>query len=304
MRRVLVTGASGFIGRALVGYLAERGYAVRAASRKPLVARDDVQPVTAPDLAGSPNWKPLLEGVDVVVHAAAIAHAEAADEAELALVNHRAVAGLAEAARGTVERLIFLSSIRAQSGSCAAGTLTEADEPRPSDAYGRAKLAAEQALAGSHVPFVTVRPVLVAGAQPSGNLAALLRLAGLKLPLPMGAFTARRSLVDREDLCAAIAHVLVDPAHLGETYIAAHPEPIDIAAMLAALREGLNRGPGLFAVPAPLTRSALSLPGMGEMRAKLLGDLVASPAKLMKTGWEPRWAPRIALARIGAAALG
>ena len=98
--------------------------------------------------------------------------------------------------------------------------------------------------------------------------------------------------------------MLVERAPLGHTYIVAHPEPIEIAAMLAALRQGLGREPSLFAIPSFLTRGALGLPFMGEVRAKLLGDLVASPAKLMETGWEPNVSPGLALARLGAASLG
>ncbi len=303
LKRILVTGASGFVGRALVRSLAERGHAVRAASRKSWPAGEGVELVASPDLAGSADWAPLLAGVDVIVHAAAIAHTTGVDEAAQDAVNHRAVAALAEAARERVERLIFLSSIRAQSGACATGPLTETAEPRPADAYGRAKLAAERALARSGVPFVILRPVLVAGTAPSGNLAHLLRLARLRVPLPMRGLTAKRSLVDRSDLCAAVAHVLLQSRHLGETYIVAHPEPIEIAAMLTALRGGLNRHAGLFALPPLVTQMALGLPFTGEIRAKLLGDLVASPEKLMKTGWEPKVAPWLALTRIGAASL-
>lgn len=304
MKRILVTGASGFIGRALVPYLARCGHAVRAASRKPQPAGEGVEPVRSPDLAGSVDWAPLLEGVDAVVHTAAIAHTTGIGEATQDAVNHRAVAALAEAAKGRVERLIFLSSIRAQSGGSAAGILTEGQKPRPADAYGRAKLAAEKALARIGIPFVVLRPVLVAGSTPSGNLAHLLRLARLPMPLPMAGLNAKRSLVDREDLCAAIAHVLVERTHLGETYIVAYPEPIEIAAMIAALRHGLGRDRGLFAIPSFLTHGALALPFVREAREKLLGDLVASPDKLMKTGWAPKLSPRLALARIAAASLG
>ncbi|WP_291693545.1 NAD(P)-dependent oxidoreductase, partial [Bradyrhizobium sp.] len=90
-----MTGASGFIGRALVAYLAERGYRVRAASRRPFPSGKAIDAVTSPDLTATADWPPLLDGMDVIVHAAAIAHTRDGNEAALALVNHRAVAALA-----------------------------------------------------------------------------------------------------------------------------------------------------------------------------------------------------------------
>jgi NAD(P)-dependent dehydrogenase (short-subunit alcohol dehydrogenase family) len=95
LKHILVTGASGFIGRALVLYLAERGFAVRAASRRPSPVGEGIEAVPSPDLAGSPDWAPLLEGIDVIVHTAAIAHTRGIDAAMQDAVNHRAVAALA-----------------------------------------------------------------------------------------------------------------------------------------------------------------------------------------------------------------
>ncbi len=200
---------------------------------------------------------------------------------------------------------MFLSSIRAQSGARAEGALTESQAPRPSDAYGRAKLAAEEALARIGVPSVTLRPVLVAGSraerQPRDPAAAREPQAAASFPRASrpGVRSWRVPIfVPRSSMCSTAR------AHLGETYIVAHPEPIEIAAMLAALREGLGREPGLFALPSSLLRMAMASPGMSEVKDKLLGDLVASPAKLMKTGWEPKLAPRAALASMGAACSG
>jgi len=300
VKRILVTGASGFVGRAVAAHLAHRGFRVRAASRFQGLSLPDVEAVPSPDLAGEADWAPLLAGVDAVVHLAAIAHADGTGEAAYEAVNHRAVLALAQAAQGRVERLVFMSSVRAQSGAAARAVLTETDAAHPSDAYGRAKLAAEQALARLGAPSVILRPVLVAGTAPSGNLATMLRFARLPLPLPFLGLASRRSLVAREDLCAAIAHVLDGEAHLGKTYLVAHPEPIGIGEMFAALREGLSREPGLFALPAPLLRAALTIAGMGQAHDKLFGDLVASPAMLMATGWAPKLTPRAALAEIGA----
>jgi UDP-glucose 4-epimerase len=302
-----VTGASGFIGRALVADLAARGYAVRAASRRPealalprgaegaLVERH-----RSPNLSNDADFASLLAGVDVVIHAAAIAHTQGIAEEAFETVNHRAVGRLAEAARGKAERFVFLSSIRAQSGTASPTLLTEADTPRPADPYGRAKLAAEKALACSGTPFVVLRPVLVAGPNPSGNLAALLRLANRGLPLSLDGFTARRSLVALADVTAAVAHVLEGAAHLGETYILSHPDPVAVGAIFAALREGLGRKAGGLPVPVALLRALLALTRQGAMRERLFGDLAASPAKLMATGWSPHVSPHAALVEMGA----
>jgi UDP-glucose 4-epimerase len=270
----------------------------------PLAADDAearIERVTSPDLSGKADWAPLLEGVDAVVHAAAIAHTGGMDEAAYEAVNHKAVVKLAEAARGKVERFIFLSSIRAQSGTTSVGMLTEADPPRPNDPYGRTKLAAEQALARLDLPIASLRPVLVAGPRPAGNLAAMLRLAARGLPLRFDAFAARRSIVALADVTSAIEHMLKEAGHMGEAYIVAHPEPITVGDMFAALREGLGLQPKGVVLPAAMLRTALELAGKADMRDKLFGDLTASPARLMATGWKPLISPRAALIEIGAA---
>ena len=308
MTRILVTGASGFIGRALVAALAREGLSVRAASRSPAgmpsageEAEGRIERVASPDLAmPESDWAPLLEGISAVIHTAAIAHTRGMADSDYEVVNHQAVLALARAAKGKVERFVFLSSIRAQSGTASAGTLTEQDQPRPNDAYGRAKLAAEQGLARLDMPAVILRPVLVAGPRPAGNLGTMLRLAARGLPLRFDAFVARRSLVALADVVSAVRHVLAGASHLGATYILAHPEPISVGAMFAALREGLGQQPKGVVIPSRLLRAALAVAGKSDASEKLFGDLVASPAKLMATGWTPLVPPRSALIDIGA----
>jgi nucleoside-diphosphate-sugar epimerase len=303
LKLVLVTGASGFVGRALVAHLAARGHAVVAASRSPGSPAAQVEWRRLPDLREATDWAPLIEGVDVVVHAAAAAHTHGVGEAHYDAVNWQATLALGRALRGKVERLIFLSSIRAQSGPSAIGPLTEGLPPRPTDAYGRSKLAAELGLAELGTRLVVLRPVLVAGSGAYGNLATMLRYAKLHAPLPFAALTARRSLIARADLCSAVEHVLDAPSHLGQTYIIAHPEPIAIADMFAALREGLGRKPALLSVPNAALRLALRFAGRSDAQERLFGDLVASPAKLMATEWSPRMFPHAALVSLAQAAL-
>ena len=152
--RVLITGASGFVGRALVRALADAGTPVRAATRNPSAATfaRGVETVAVADYRQPVDWAPLLAGVDAVVHLAGIAHiGSGIDEATYDRVVHAATAELVAACgKANVRRLIFMSSVRAQSGPAADHVLTEDDAPRPSEAYGRAKLKAEAAVrAGS-----------------------------------------------------------------------------------------------------------------------------------------------------------
>ena len=289
MTRVLVTGATGFCGRPLVTRLAAAGYDVRAAVRqppsRPLPA--GVETALHADLAGAVDWAPLLAGVDAVVHLAGIAHvARGIPEDRYDRVNHRATADLAAAAqRAGVRHLVFVSSIRAQCGPAADHVLTEADTPRPCDAYGRSKLAAEAAVAAAGVPFTILRPVLIYGPDLKGNLAALARLAALPVPLPFAGFANRRSLLGVDNLVGAILFALATPATHGETYVVADPQPITLAEIVAALRPA--GPPRLFALPQGLVATAARLIGGADFWDRLNGELMAFPGKLMAAGWSP-----------------
>jgi nucleoside-diphosphate-sugar epimerase len=206
---------------------------------------------------------------------------------------------LAAAARDAgVARFVFVSSIRAQTGPTADHVVSERDALRPTDAYGRSKLAAERAVAASGVPFTILRPVLVYGPGVKGNLRALMRLAALPIPLPFAALDARRSLVSLTNLASAIDFVLREAACAGETYVVAEPEPVTIAEIVTALRRGRRKPAGLIAVSPALLRLALAIAGRSANWEQINGALVADPAKLTAAGWRPEKDTKRALAEM------
>ena len=252
------------------------------------------------DLARPQNMAAALADVDAVIHSAGIAHAmSGVPEDDYRALNTEATVALARAAqRAGARRFVFLSSIRAQSGPSADHPLTEALPAAPTDAYGRSKLAAERGIAELGIDWVALRPVLVYGPGVKGNMAELLRLARSPYPLPLGGLRARRSLLALENLTAAIETVLEAPAPLRRPLIVADPTPLTIPEMVAAMRSGLGRRPGLLPMPASLLELALRATGRGEVYQRLAGALVADPSGLLQLGWQPSVATEDALAAL------
>jgi nucleoside-diphosphate-sugar epimerase len=297
---VALTGATGFIGQYLLRELPKRGYRLRVLLRRPSVVPMESASAVVGDLARPQNMAAALADVDAVIHSAGIAHAMSGlPEDDYRMLNTEATIGLARAAqRAGAKRFVFLSSIRAQCGPTADEVLTEDLAPRPTDPYGRSKLAAEQGLAELDVDWVALRLVLVYGPGVKGNMAELVRFARSRYPLPLGALTARRSLLALDNLVVAVDTVLAAPASLRRPLIVADPEPFTIPDMIAAMRRGLGRRPGVFPVPARLIEAALRMTGRTETYQRLAGSLVADPAALMRLGWAPPVATQAGLAAL------
>ncbi|MET4801656.1 NAD-dependent epimerase/dehydratase family protein [Bradyrhizobium sp. LB11.1] len=289
--RILVTGASGFIGSALTGALANDGHFVRAASRKPPVLTNVLGSEWAalPDLEREVDWAPLLNGIDIVIHLAAIAHRTHIDSGQYARANRVATAHLLRAcAQRGIKRLIFMSSIGAQTGSAADHVVTEKDEPWPITAYDRAKLAAEEEVRHSGVPFTILRPVIVYGPGAKANIAMMMRIAALPLPLPFGAFKNRRSLLSIDNLVQAVMFCLENPDTINRTFIVCDPEPITLAEMIGTLREASGRPRNLVPIPPVAVRALVFAAGRRWLWDRIGRDLVASSADLQSVGWCPR----------------
>jgi UDP-glucose 4-epimerase len=300
-RRVLITGASGFIGRRLAGVLAKVGWQVRAASRDPssIQAESGIERVAMPDLGRPADWSALLDGASHVVHLAGIAHAPGSLPDELyTRINADAAGELAEAARGTVTRLVLISSVRAQAGLSADHPITEKDAALPTDAYGRSKLAAERLIEQSGVAFTVLRPAVVYGKGVKGNIASLATLARTPMPLPFAGLDNRRSLLALKNLVSAIALVLVSEQAANATFLVADAEPISVADLVTAMREGLGRPPHLVKVPLGAVKRLMKSFGREAEWERISGDFVIDAAKLMGIGWRPDVATRDGIAKM------
>ena len=290
----LVTGGTGFVGRALVAELRRRGHAVRCAVR---AARGDPSSVVVGDLSQPINWSAALAGIDTVFHLAGRVHEPREDDVAreaFRLVNVNATAALAKAAaRAGVRRFVFVSSVKA-AGEVSAQPLREDDETQPRDLYGKSKQAAEWALGqamkdtGSPMAVTIVRAPLVYGPGVGANFQKLLRLADSPWPLPLGAATAPRSFVFVGNLVDA----LIAAAERGragvEIYYVSDGQDLPVADLVRRVRGALNRAPRLWPIPSPLAAAAVRLVGRGDLADRLFSPLQVDPSKIQRDlGWRP-----------------
>src|SRR6266481_9378774 len=295
-----LTGATGFIGQHLLRELPRRGHRLRVLLRHPSSVPMQCASAVIGDLARPRNMSAALEGVDAVIHSAGFTHGMSGiPEDDYRVLNTEATINLARAARRAgAKRFLFLSSIRAQCGPTANTVLTEAVEPEPTDAYGKSKLAAERGLAELDLDWVALRAVLIYGPGVKGNMAQLVELARSPLPLPLASLTARRSLLALENLSAAIETVLAAPGTLRRVFVAADPQALTIAEMIAALRSGLGRQPNVFPLPPALLEILFRAAGRAERYQRLSGSLVADAMALTSLGWAPALATPAGLAKL------
>jgi UDP-glucose 4-epimerase len=286
---VALTGATGFIGQYLLKELPKRGYRLRVLLRRPTALPEGCPSAVIGDLARPYNMAEALADVDAVIHTAGLASTmSGVPEDDYRVFNTEATVAFARAAeRARVKRFVFLSSVRAQSGPTAEGVLTEDREPRPTDAYGRSKLAAEQGLAATNLDWAALRLALVYGPGVQGNMARLIKLARSPYPLPLAGLKPRHSLLALDNLVEAVDRVLVAPGPLKRPFIVADPVPLSIGDIIAALRHGLGRRPALFYVPQPVLKAALRAWGQGESAETLFGSLVCDAAALTRLNWTP-----------------
>jgi UDP-glucose 4-epimerase len=296
--RVLITGASGFVGRGLTAGLAARSVPLTLAMRgPPSPAEAGRRYVQVGQIGAATPWAEALENVGAVVHLAGHVHiAPEKAERDAALfdeVNRAGSLRLFEAAAGRGVRLfIFMSSINVLGTGTEPGhPFTDATPPHPTTPYARSKHAAERALVEaarrSDTTLVILRPPLICGPGVKGNLARLARLASLPLPLPLGKLENRRTLLSLDNLVSAIATILDrGSAAPSGTYLLGDSQPVSTSDIVRAMRAGIGWPPLLIPAPLQAFRRGLHAIGAGGAYARLFGDLEVDSSRFRETfGW-------------------
>ncbi len=296
---VLLTGASGFVGKAVLAAAKRRGVEVRPVFRSQASAMGQSGAVLVPGLDSEVDWAQALQGVDVVIHAAAKAHVmheEALDVlTEYRRVNVQGTSNLArQAAAAGVRRFVFISSIKVN-GECTlpGRPFTAEDAPAPEDAYGISKAEAERELRRiaqeTGMEVTIIRPPLIYGPGVKGNFFSLINWVRRGVPLPLGGVTHnRRSLVGLDNLVDLIWVCVEHLKSANQTFLISDGEDLSTTELLSKIGKALNRPARLLWMPAGFIAFMASLLGKKLISQRLLGSLQVDISKTCDLlGWQP-----------------
>jgi nucleoside-diphosphate-sugar epimerase len=291
--KTLVTGATGFVGRALCAELAQTGHEAVPAVRE---ARGLGAECVVGQIDANTDWRAALTGALAVVHLAARVHVMH-DKASDPLAAFRAVntAGTLNLARqcvaAGVRRFVFISSIKV-SGEGRAQPYTESDPQSPMGAYAISKWDAEQGLREieleTGMEVVILRPPLVYGPGVGANFLRLMRTVEKGWPLPLGRVDNRRSLLYLGNFTDAIRLCLEHPAAAGKTFLLSDGEDISSAELVRRMAQAMHRPARLLPVPVSLLRAVGTLIRRSAEMDRLLGSLAVDSSKICRElGWRP-----------------
>lgn len=290
--KILLTGATGLVGRVVAQTCESRGHSLRAALRAPRT-RLTFESVAVGEVGPKTDWNRALEGVEAVVHLAARVHVmgDDADGAmEFRRINTEGTLSLARAAAvAGARRFVFVSSIKVNGEATTGRPFRADDEPHPGDAYARSKYAAECGLLEiGEIEPVIIRPPLVHGPGAKGNLARFCRLAWSGWPVPLGGIRNRRDLVGVRNLADLIERCIWHPAAAGEVLLASDGEALSTQELYRLIAEGLDRPARIVNVPVALIRMLAGPLRFGGEIDRLTQSLELDITKTRELlGWEP-----------------
>lgn len=298
MKTILVTGATGFVGRHLLPSLAEQSSNLKIAVRNPPTTPipPAAELIQVGDINASTHWENALDGVDIVLHLASRAHilkeTVADPTAAFVEVNVEGTRSLVQQSiQAGVKQFIFISSIGAMA-TLSDGCLTEASACHPDSPYGRTKWQAEQDLIALAKPtamqWTIFRPTLVYGPYNPGNMERLIKLVDRGLPLPFGLIRNRRSLVYVGNLVDAVLTSLDNPTAFNQTFIISDGRTVSTAELIRAIAKAIHRPARLLPIPPLLIKLLGKLTGKTDAVDRLLGSLAVDNGKICQTlGWSP-----------------
>jgi len=298
LSKVLVTGANGFVGRALCAELLRRGQAICAAVRSGNSTLENVEVATVGAIDGETDWSDALSNIDAVIHLAARVHVmkdKAADPlAEFLKVNLYGTSNLAQqAASAGVKRFVYVSSVKVNGEQTTVNRpFSESDEPDPQDPYGISKWRAEQDLQRiaheTGLEVVIVRPPLVYGPGVKGNFIRLLAAIDKGIPLPLAGANNARSLVYVGNLVDTLIACATHPAAAGQTYLVSDGDDVSTAMLVDMIARSLGRNSRAFNFPPAILRAVATVLGRAEQMNRLFGSLRVNDEKLRRElGWSP-----------------
>jgi nucleoside-diphosphate-sugar epimerase len=294
-KRILVTGANGFVGSALTARLRERGMPLRAALRRD--APPDSDQVDIGDIDANTDWSRALEDVACVVHLAAHAHRmseQRQDERLYRTVNVDGARRLAlQAKQAGVGHFILLSTAKVYGEDSGDGAFREQDAPRPQDDYAQSKLEAEQAVneifADGRTALTILRPPLVYGPGVAANFLRMLEHVSCRRMLPLGAVRNKRSLLGLGNLLGAVELCIERPATAPRLFNLSDDEALSTPEIIRRLAAALGVRPNLANMPVGMLRVAAQITGFGAPADRLLGNFAVDSSLIRATlGWQPR----------------
>jgi len=295
---VLVTGANGFIGKALCEDLSQTGHLVRGAFRSDSSVVTAVESQVVGEINGETDWSEALRNIDVVIHLAARVHVmddQSADPlAEFRRVNVDGSLNLAkQAARAGVKRLIYLSSVKVNGEyTLPKHPFKESNVANPQDAYGLSKFEAEQALLliaqDTVMEVVIIRPPLVYGQGVKANFASMIRMVKRGVPLPLGAIRNSRSFVYVGNLVSLITICMDHPAAVNQVFLVSDGCDLSTTQLLQACATALGVKSRLWHVPQGFIEGLAALAGKRDVAQRLCGNLQVDITKARSLlGWTP-----------------
>lgn len=297
--KILLTGASGFVGARLLQRLLDDNCELTAVVRQPIAGlREAVSQVLVTAIDGAADYAAPLIGVDAVIHLAArvhVMHDTSADPlAAFRKVNVAGTLNLArQAAAAGVKRFVFVSSVKVNGEVTHPGeAFSAADVPNPQDAYGKSKYEAELALRQlameTGMDVVIVRPPLVYGPGVKANFAALMKAVQRGWPLPLGAVRNQRSLVGLDNLVDFIVTCISHPKAANQTFMVSDGHDLSTAELVRGMARAARVPPRLLPVPAWVLQTVAAGLGKGDAVQRLCGNLQVdiSKAKII-LGWKP-----------------